>query len=696
MNKAQHTLLNIAISLWLGCSGAAWAAGNVDTANGEVSAIGKDGKPHGLAKGDRVVEGETLITGRDGELLIKTDDSGVLAVRPSSRLVIDAYRVNGDSKDSVVLKLLRGGLRSITGWISKTNNKNYRITTATATVGIRGTDHEVVIIEDGPNAGTWNQVTEGATTLATTAGLLEQAAGGANAAGRATATGQAPVAAAALPAVFVPRPSDTRVQELKKDAQDNKQQRLETRQQQVASAGGLSAQGNPKVSTQCTPDAPAQKAFDSMLRAYEQGDIAYFQRRLDPSMVGYSALIASLQATKNNQQQTRLQVLRRQMQCGADVAMVDFTWQQFALSSTDFKPLSSSGQSSVLISGLSGGAGGGWQVNGLVGDNPFQPVVVAGPKPGATPSPNGSPTPLPMPTSVPNTATHVGVATVATPSVSYGALLQNCTSQTFNGFLTAVPNEVLPLSTQPFMGPFSVPGVCNFNMPNPPDSWIVQACTVNVNINGRGSSSFQGSMSYSVSPVPKCQVTGNGTNTATAQISYATNTPGQSFSGAIAGNTVAAAVGINFVGSSNNIPGGPNGTYNVSSDLSNIAACNAFITFPPQTCTPQLSQLALRVDIVDDDFIGDPATSLGVRVQTSDGDVETVYFDREGPNKFSLLRIPIERNAAAVGKNNGKFELVEPSGGPTVKKTTLTFGYTDAVSPQGRNILRTATLDLAP
>ena len=40
MNKAQHTLLNIAISLWLGCSGAAWAAGNVDTAKGEVSAIG--------------------------------------------------------------------------------------------------------------------------------------------------------------------------------------------------------------------------------------------------------------------------------------------------------------------------------------------------------------------------------------------------------------------------------------------------------------------------------------------------------------------------------------------------------------------------------------------------------------------------------------------------------------------------------
>jgi hypothetical protein len=375
--------------------------------------------------------------------------------------------------------------------------------------------------------------------------------------------------------------------------------------------------------------------------------------------------------------------------------MVDFTWQQFALSSTDFKPLSSSGQSSVLISGLAGGAGGGWQVNGLVGDNPFQPVAV-GPKPGTTPSPNGSPTPLPVPTSVPNTATYVGAATVATPAVSYGLQLQNCTSQTFNGFLTAVPNGFSPLPTQPFMGPFSVPSVCNLNMPNPAQSWIVQACTINVNISGRSPTSFQGSMSYSAPPVPSCEVSGNGTGTTTAQIIYGTNSPAQMFSAEIAGSQRSAAVDISFTGNGA-APGGTGGTYNVSSKLPvGVAQCNAFVTFPPQTCTPQLSQLQLRVDITDDDFISDPATSLGVRVQTSDGDVETVYFQRNGPNKFSLFQIPIERNAAAVGQNNGKFELVEPSGGPTVKKTTLTFGYTDAVSPQGRNILRTATLDLAP
>ena len=203
--KTQRLIAALAAGLgggiWLS---SAWAAGNVDTARGEVSVLSREGQPRGVAKGDRIVEGETILTGPDGELLLTTDDSGVLAIRPRSRLMLESFKVNGNDKDSVVLNLLRGGLRSVTGWISKTAPKNYRITTNTA-IGIRGTDHEVAIVEEGENAGTWNKVTEGATTLSSTAGSVEQTPAS-NSAGRVRAGDQAPTPAPA-PKVAAPKPA---------------------------------------------------------------------------------------------------------------------------------------------------------------------------------------------------------------------------------------------------------------------------------------------------------------------------------------------------------------------------------------------------------------------------------------------------------------------------------------------------------
>ena len=213
--KTQKLVMALAAALgggvWLST---AWAAGSVDTARGEVSVLSRDGAPRGVAKGDRVVEGETILTGPDGEVLLTTDDSGVLAIRPRSRLTIEAFKVNGNDKDAVILNLLRGGLRSITGWISKTAPKNYRVMTNTATIGIRGTDHEVAIVEEGDNAGTWNKVSEGGTVLASNTGQIEQTPAN-NSTGRVRAGDQVPTPAPPPVTLFAPRPSDQRLGELK-------------------------------------------------------------------------------------------------------------------------------------------------------------------------------------------------------------------------------------------------------------------------------------------------------------------------------------------------------------------------------------------------------------------------------------------------------------------------------------------------
>lgn len=73
------------------------------------------------------------------------------------------------------MSLLKGAVRSITGWIGKHDNAAYRLATPTATIGIRGTDHETTVIEKtgGDEPGTYDTVNEGSTFLKTPQGKTD-------------------------------------------------------------------------------------------------------------------------------------------------------------------------------------------------------------------------------------------------------------------------------------------------------------------------------------------------------------------------------------------------------------------------------------------------------------------------------------------------------------------------------------------
>lgn len=366
-----HTLVLV---LAMGLSNGAWAAGNIDTVSGEASIINRDGQPRTATKGGRVIEGETVATGAAGEVVLLTDDSGVLAVRPLSRVTIEKYQISGTDKDSVSLRLLRGALRSVTGWIGKTSPRNYQVITPTATVGIRGTDHETVIA-DGAEAGTYDRVYSGETALETAMGSVFLQSGQT---GRAATRDQLPQLLAQAPAALYPaRASDAAIDTLKQEAQGNQAQRLRARQEQNQRSGGTSSLGNPVISAQCTPNSPAQRALDDFLRAYEQGNVALIQQRLDPALIGYSVLINDIMRGATVQKQTQIRVLDRQMQCGPDVSVIDFTWEKRFIDLASFQPQLERGRTSVLISGLGAGQDGQWRISGFNGDNPLRASVVA-------------------------------------------------------------------------------------------------------------------------------------------------------------------------------------------------------------------------------------------------------------------------------------------------------------------------------
>jgi hypothetical protein len=151
---------------------AANQAATVQLADGDARVV-SGGAERKLKAGDAVSEGDTLVTGKNGEVHLTMQDAGFMVVRPSTRFEIVRYTADGGDKDTGVFKLLAGGVRSITGWIGKFNAKSYQIQTSNATVGIRGTDHETRYVPEGSTEGepgTYDRVYAGETSIETSSG----------------------------------------------------------------------------------------------------------------------------------------------------------------------------------------------------------------------------------------------------------------------------------------------------------------------------------------------------------------------------------------------------------------------------------------------------------------------------------------------------------------------------------------------
>lgn len=142
--------------LFVALSSPCWASSGVlDFVSGNVS-MERSGRPVMAQAGTAIEEGDIITCGDDGEAHLDMMDGGALAVRPGSKLQIDSYLATPE-EEHVVLRLLSGAYRSVTGWIGKVSRPNYRIITSTATIGIRGTDYEVMVDADG----TYSVVSEG-------------------------------------------------------------------------------------------------------------------------------------------------------------------------------------------------------------------------------------------------------------------------------------------------------------------------------------------------------------------------------------------------------------------------------------------------------------------------------------------------------------------------------------------------------
>jgi len=125
-------------------SNVSWAVvesvGRVIVSRGEVVAEQVDGTVRVLKRRAHIFAGDTLVTGKDGRVQIRFSDKGLLELQANTRFLIETYHFDADyTKRAASYSLLKGGMRTVTGLIGKTNKKNYKVETPVATIGLRGT-----------------------------------------------------------------------------------------------------------------------------------------------------------------------------------------------------------------------------------------------------------------------------------------------------------------------------------------------------------------------------------------------------------------------------------------------------------------------------------------------------------------------------------------------------------------------------
>jgi hypothetical protein len=102
-----------------------------------------DGTQALLTRGSSLRLGEIINTAKNSTVRLKFGDGGETLIRPESALIVKEFRYAKETpaEDSMILRLIKGGLRSLTGAIAKRGNVNaYQLQVSTATIGIRGTD----------------------------------------------------------------------------------------------------------------------------------------------------------------------------------------------------------------------------------------------------------------------------------------------------------------------------------------------------------------------------------------------------------------------------------------------------------------------------------------------------------------------------------------------------------------------------
>ena len=184
----------VAFAMAMLFAGGALAAGVVQSMKGDVKAgpVGQAAAP--VAVNQRLMSGTAVTTGPDAQVILRFDDGQQVVLNQNTEFRIVDFRYEASDMDRTVFDLVRGALRMASGAIAGRNRQVVALRTPQATIGIRGTDFMVALVNPA-----YISVLQGAVTATNAAGTVAFGAGtfGSVATSAALATA---IPASALPA----------------------------------------------------------------------------------------------------------------------------------------------------------------------------------------------------------------------------------------------------------------------------------------------------------------------------------------------------------------------------------------------------------------------------------------------------------------------------------------------------------------
>lgn len=171
---------------------AAQAAATVQSMRGDVRVDKLQ-----LTPNSRVNSGSQITTGAGAQVVLKFDDSQTVILNENTAFRITDFRYKKEEPggDRAVFDLLRGALRAISGIVASRNQQAFQLRVPQMTIGIRGTDFMVAIVNPAVVA-----VNTGAVAVTNSGGTAVFGAGSFGSVASSTVLGVAVPASAVPPA----------------------------------------------------------------------------------------------------------------------------------------------------------------------------------------------------------------------------------------------------------------------------------------------------------------------------------------------------------------------------------------------------------------------------------------------------------------------------------------------------------------
>ncbi len=122
------------------------SVGQVIKARGKTFVINTKGRKRNIPVGSEVYVGDRLFTGAKAFVRLSMIDDAKIDLRCNSEMLIEDYQlVNGANRS--VLHLIKGSINKVTGSIGKMAEDIYELHTPLATVGVRGTEYAIRVLQ---------------------------------------------------------------------------------------------------------------------------------------------------------------------------------------------------------------------------------------------------------------------------------------------------------------------------------------------------------------------------------------------------------------------------------------------------------------------------------------------------------------------------------------------------------------------